>query len=56
MGWVGNVGKWRGACRVLVEKPERKNAHGKPKCRCVDRTIILKWILKTLNGEKHELD
>jgi hypothetical protein len=36
MRWVGNVEKRRGACRVLVGKPERKNAHGRPRCRWED--------------------
>jgi len=47
MRLVVNVGERRGAYRVLVGKPERKN-HMED--LGVDGRIRLKWILKTLNG------
>jgi len=39
MRWAGHVacmGEERGACRVLVGKPEGKRPLGRPRCRWVD--------------------
>jgi hypothetical protein len=39
MRWAGHVarmGEERNACRLLVEKPERKRPLGRPRRRCVD--------------------
>ena len=43
MRWAGNValkGEKRGACRVLVGKPEGKRRLGRPRCRWKDTLII----------------
>ena len=39
MRWAGHVarmGEVRGACRVLVGKPDGKRLQGRPRRRCVD--------------------
>jgi hypothetical protein len=55
MRWAGHVarmGEKRGACRILVGRPEGRHHLGDPG---VDGRIILKWILKTWDGG-HGLD
>ena len=50
MRWAGHVermGEGRGVHRVLVGKPEGRNQWGDPD---VDGRIILRWILKKLEG------
>jgi hypothetical protein len=39
MRWAGHaarMGERRGACKVLVDKPDRKKPHGRPRCRWED--------------------
>ena len=48
MRWAGHVARMverSGACRVLVEKPERKRPLGRPKCRWKGncKCIFRKW-------------
>jgi len=43
MRWAGNVahtGERRGACRVLVGKPEGKRPLGRPRCRWKNTLVI----------------
>jgi hypothetical protein len=50
LSWVGHVartGERRGAYRVLVGKPERRNLLEDPG---LDGRIILKWIFEKLHG------
>jgi hypothetical protein len=42
------MGARRGACRVLVERPEGKHPFGRHRRR---RRIILKWVFKKWDGE-----
>jgi hypothetical protein len=46
------MGKWRGAYRVLVGKPEGKRQLGRPKRRW---KTVLKWIFRTWD-RGHGLD
>jgi hypothetical protein len=51
MRWAGYVlcmGERRGACRVLVGKPEGKNPRGRPRPTW---EVILKWMYKKWDGE-----
>jgi hypothetical protein len=44
MGWAGTValmGERRGACRLLVGKPEGKRPLERPRCRWKDTLVIL---------------
>jgi hypothetical protein len=40
-------GEKRGACRILVGRPEGRRPLGRPR---LDERIILKWILKKWDG------
>jgi hypothetical protein len=50
---VTRVEERRGACRVLVEKPERKRSLRRPRRRW---GIILKWVLESGMGGMDWID
>ena len=52
-GACNTCGDRRGACRVLVEKPEGKRPLGKPG---VDGRAIIKWIFKKWTGGLKRID
>jgi hypothetical protein len=53
MRWAGHaarMGDRRGACRVMVGRPEGKGPLGRPRCRSGGGGVILEWILKKSVG------
>ena len=57
MRWAGHVahmGEEKGACRVLVGKPEVKRPLGRPRRRWVDNTVLgwisRRWVVGMLTG------